>query len=162
MTSQRVVSCGGLCRWKVFLFCRVKLVVSAKRNEDIAPHNTDTMSTNLQTGSLFNLLMSGTNGQPKPEKGMGATILGWTDRRACTIVEVSKSGRSIKVQRDIATRTDDNGMSDSQSYSYEPDPEAPIQEFTLRKNGAYVEKGANMRGYRLRLGERKEYYDFSF
>jgi len=120
------------------------------------------MSTTLHTGSFFNLLMSGSNGQPVPEVGMGATILGWTDRKACTIVEVSASKRSIKVQRDIATRTDDHGASDSQSYNYERDPEGEVREFTLRKNGAYVEKGASMRGYRLRLGARNEYFDFSF
>lgn len=120
------------------------------------------MANTLQTGSLMNLLMSGPKGQPVPEVGMGATILGWTDRHACTIVEVSASKRSVKIQRDIATRTDDNGMSDSQSYSYEPDTEARVQEFTLRKNGAYVEKGASIRESRLRLGERDEYYDFSF
>mgnify|MGYP001576962564 CR=1 FL=1 len=36
-----------------------------------------------QTGSLINHLMSGSKGA-EPEVGMGATILGWSDRHPAT------------------------------------------------------------------------------
>lgn len=94
---------------------------------------------------------------------MGATILMWTDRLAVTIVEVSANGRRVVVQRDKATRTDSNGMSDAQSYTYEPDTDAPRQTFTLRKNGQWVRQGDNMgSGTKLSIGHRSHYHDYSF
>jgi len=123
--------------------------------------NTMTMRPGTDTGSLTNYLLSGTKGQPTPEVGMGATLLGWTDRHAYTIVEVA--ARRIGAQRDNAIRIDDNGMSESQDYRYEPQPTARVEHFTLRKNGAWVKEGESMRGgARLRIGDRREYYDFSF
>lgn len=94
---------------------------------------------------------------------MGATMLCWSDRHACTITAVSPSGKSIEVKRDIATRTDKNGMSESQDYSYKPNPNAPAQTFTLRKNGKWVAKGSTMNaGTHLLIGKRDQYYDCSF
>ena len=113
-------------------------------------------------GSLINAI-SGSNPDLIPEVGMGATILYWTDRRAATVIEVSKSGKQITVQYDKATRTDDHGMSDAQSYSYERNPNGATRVFTKRKNGQWIAKGDPLRGgQRLGLGYRKEYYDFSF
>lgn len=116
------------------------------------------------TGSLFNYLMSGKSGVV-PEVGMGATILCWTDRHAATIVEVKGTLKRpiIGVQRDIATRTDGNGMSDSQSYDYVPDTNAKVEYFTLRKDGTWVRDGETLKGgQRIALGYRKAYHDFSF
>jgi len=113
------------------------------------------------TNSLISNMMVA-NTQPVPEVGMGATIVMWTDRHACTIIEVSKSKRVIKVQYDKATRTDSHGMSDCQSYSYERDTEGQVKTFTLRKHGKYVQKGDSMRGTHLVIGRREEYYDYSF
>lgn len=108
-------------------------------------------------GNLTNRIMEHSAG--KPEVGLGCTICMYSDRHAATVVEVSKSGRQIVVQRDKATRTDGNGMSDSQSYTYERDPNGAKTRFSLRKNGAWREvKG----GDGLRLGTRDEHYDFSF
>lgn len=116
----------------------------------------------MRTGSLFNNLY-GNGTQTTPEVGMGATRLLWTDRVACTIIEVSKSGKQITVQRDKATRTDGNGMSDAQSYNYTSDPKGETSIYTLRKNGAWVRKGdGHKTGERLLIGTRREYYDFSF
>lgn len=113
------------------------------------------------TNSLTNFMLSGTKGQPDPEVGMGATKLMYTDRHACTIVEVK--GKTIGIQRDNAVRTDNNGMTESQDYEYSPNVNAPIEYFTQRKNGAWVKAKESMRGgTRLRIGERKEYYDYSF
>ncbi len=115
------------------------------------------------TGSVMNHLASGTRGAPTPEVGMGATGLGWTDRHAYTIVAVGPDAAWIDARRDVATRTDNRGMSDAQAYTYAPDPTAIPGRFTLRKNGAYVAKGDGMKnGYRLAIGYRAEYYDFSF
>lgn len=113
-----------------------------------------------QTGSLHNMLISGSR-MDVPQVGMGATILYWTDRHACTITEVSKSGKFVRVVEDKAIRTDSNGMSDCQSYRYEPGEGSP-RTFTLRKNGAWVEQGSSMRGTRLAIGARRHYYDYSF
>ena len=105
--------------------------------------------------------------QTTPEVGMGATITMHSDRHAATIVaiEVFKSGpkkgsiSKIQVQQDKATRTDKNGMSECQEYTYTPNPKAQVQEFTLRKSGSWQEVGGTSG---LIIGERDEYYDFSF
>lgn len=115
-------------------------------------------------GSLNNMVMDASViGAPTPEVGMGATDLLWTDRHAGTITWVSPDGKRLRWRRDKAIRMDDHGMCDCQSYRYEPNPDAAEYEFTLRKNGRWVRKGAPMRGSgSLGIGYRKEYYDFSF
>lgn len=96
-----------------------------------------------------------------PTVGMGATIQFWSDRQAATIIAVN--GRTVTVQADLATRTDDNGMSECQSYNYYPNPNGAIYKFSLRKDGRYHEVGVKMYGgCRLHIGVRDNYYDFSF
>jgi hypothetical protein len=112
-------------------------------------------------GSMTNLLLSGTKGAPKPEVGMGATLLMYSDRHPYTIVEVRNDGKLIGVQRDDAKRTDKNGCSESQEYEYSRCPDAPVEWYSLRKNGSYVLVGESMNGSPLRIGDREEYYDFS-
>ena len=98
-----------------------------------------------------------------PEPGMGATVLMYTDRHAATIVRVSRDRRTVWVARDTATRTDTNGMSESQTYAYTPGDWTQTACYTLRKNGRWVEKGVPMRGTpRLLLGHRRTYFDYSF
>lgn len=101
--------------------------------------------------------------QPKtPEVGMGCTILMFSDRHAATIVQVI-TPKKIVIQEDKATRTDTNGMSESQSYAYSANPTGHKHEVTLRKNGTWVIAGDSMRsGTILQIGERDEYYDYSF
>lgn len=113
----------------------------------------------MRHGSLTNLLMP--NASQTPEVGSGATISYWTDRRAATVIEATD--RVVKVQEDKATRTDKNGMSDSQSYTYEPNPRGAVHTFTKRKNGRFYEKGSAMgEGAKLSLGFRDEHYDYGF
>lgn len=113
-----------------------------------------------QTGSLLNHVISGCR-MAVPVIGMGATMLCWTDRHAATVTVIT-SPKRIGVVQDVATRTDKNGMSESQSYDYSPGTGAP-QFFTLRKNGAWVLEGESMKnGQRLAIGNRDEYHDFSF
>lgn len=117
------------------------------------------MKIGRETNSVMNLVMSGTSGQPSPEVGMGVTELHWTDRHAGTVTWVSKTGKTLRYRLDIAKRVDDNGMSESQTYEYEPDPTAA--ERTARQNrrtGAWKMTG----GPRLSLGVRRAYHDYSF
>jgi hypothetical protein len=100
-----------------------------------------------------------------PEVGMGATILGWTDRNPATIVGVQrfKSGqrkgeiRAVEVQEDHAVRTDQNGMSECQSYDFSPNEDAAVLVFRKRKDGRFGDSSAS-----LRIGSRDKYYDYSF
>lgn len=115
------------------------------------------MRLGTQTNSMTNYLMSGTKGQPTPERGMGATLLMWTDRHAYTIVKVTPC--TVHAQQDRAIRMDHNGMSESQEYTYEPNKSAPVEIFRKRKDGGYYRAGY---GSQLRIGERDEYHDYSF
>lgn len=115
----------------------------------------------MTTGSFINNLMQDAN-SPAPKVGMGATMLSWTDRDPATIIKVSKSGKKITVQPDKAIRTDSNGMSDSQSYTFERNPNAYTDEYSLRKNGRWVRVGESQNGSSLLVGHRSKYYDFSF
>jgi len=97
----------------------------------------------------------------EPKVGDGATIIMYTDRHAATVVAVN--GKTVKIQRDTATRTDSNGMSESQSYSYAPNIEAQVETFTLRATGRYVRQGDDENnGTKLTIGLRRTYHDFSF
>lgn len=111
------------------------------------------MRLGTETGSVMNHLMT-SSAQPEPVVGMGATICCWSDRHAATIVKVTQC--QIHVQEDIATRTDSNGMSDCQTYSYAPNPDAPVIVFRKTKRGWRSKSGG------LLIGTRREYYDYSF
>lgn len=91
----------------------------------------------------------------KPEVGMGATRCSYTDRYPYTIARVV-SERCLEVVADIATRTDDNGMSESQSYAYKPSSMPPIR-IRLGKTG-----WASSSGDRFVIGSRRRYHDYSF
>ncbi len=110
------------------------------------------MKLGTETGSLINHLMAG---GVQPKIGMGATILQWTDRTAGTIVKITPT--QIHVQEDNAVRIDNNGRSESQTYSYSPNPHGTIHIFRKTKRG-YRNKAGNA----LIIGERREYYDYSF
>lgn len=124
------------------------------------------------TNSVTNWLMSGTKGQPKPEVGMGATILSWTDRHAGTIIKVWTERKMLllEVQEDKATRVDKNGLSESQEYTYEANPAGPVTTYGLTKTkgwmSMYLSEAGRYRqiegGNGLRIGERRKYHDFSF
>lgn len=98
-----------------------------------------------------------------PTVGDGATISAYSDRYAGTIIAVSPSGKRITVQRDNYRRIDSNGMSDAQSYEYERDPKGVTYQFSLRKNGRWVQVGETLYGgLRCHIGVRSAYYDYSF
>lgn len=112
-----------------------------------------------RAGSLQNLLYDNAINEVAVEVGMGATVVSWTDRHAGTVIEVNASGSRIVVQEDTATRTDGNGMSDSQSYTFERNENGRTWVATRRKDGSYRLVGGKTR---VLLGHRDKYFDFCF
>ena len=101
----------------------------------------------MRHGSLQNLL-AGSTTEPITV-GMGATRIGWTDRHPYTVIEV-RSPKCLVLREDKATRTDNLGMSDCQSYEFNPDPDGRTVVVTLRKNGKWGGKGRFKQGAPLR------------
>jgi len=114
------------------------------------------MKLGSETGSLINHIASRA-ASPRPEVGMGATILMWSDRNPATIVWVSPSGKTIKIQQDTYRRTDQNGISEAQSYEYSRNPEAPVETARLTKRGWRVQGGCG-----ILIGNRERYRDPTF
>lgn len=104
--------------------------------------------------------------------GMGATICMHSDRHAGTVVSIDQKRGMFSVQRDKATRTDKNGCSESQDYDYTRDPNGALYLFKFNKKtnrvDEYVTNQSTGRfnkvkcGCGLIIGDRDEYYDFSF
>ena len=113
------------------------------------------MKLGTETGSLINHIYGSQEEGTYREVGMGVTILHWTDREAGTIVKVTP--KTIHVTEDKATRIDKNGMSESQEYTYETNPNAKPDIFRLTKRG-----WRNSAGNGLLIGIRRKYYDYSF
>lgn len=124
-------------------------------------------------GNLNNRLMEGPTAI-KPELGMGATLLAYSDRHAATVIKIVGTGFDgpsvIWVQLDTCTRTDGNGMSECQDYSYSPNPNGRIEYFKRdqknRWRQAYISKRGRYcftnGGNGLRLDSRDAYHDYSF
>lgn len=113
----------------------------------------------MNYGSLNNLISSqSTKGQPKPTIGLVLTVLHWTDRSTGQIVRVSDSGKTFWFTDDVITRTDNNGFSECQTYSYENNGTGPQTRVSLRKNGQWKTSSGNV----IQLGYRRAYHDFSF
>lgn len=120
-----------------------------------------------QGGSFHNRMDEiGVVGQPEPVAGMGATELFYSDRKAATVAVVENDSKGfakrIGIVRDNAIRTDSYGMSDCQSYRYEPGDGGTIF-YTKRKTGQWIREGDPMRGGRvLKIGVRDHHHDYSF
>lgn len=95
----------------------------------------------------------------RPEVGMGATEHLWSDRHAYTIIEVSPSLKTIKLQADNSRRIDTNGMSEVQEYEFTPNPKGPTRVACLRADGRYHIGG--VKGNPVSIGYRDAYYDFT-
>ena len=113
--------------------------------------------------------------------GFGGTDYMWTDSHAYSVCSVNpnwqnKNFEIIGVQRDNAERTDNNGMSESQSYKFTPNKESRIcylkSEIVETVNGKRKlyqpvswnenSKRWNKGGTAVTLGHRNEYHDYSF
>lgn len=97
----------------------------------------------------------------EPVVGMGATINFHSDSKAAILVQITHKGKRIVLQQDKTTRTDHNGISESQSYNYETDPDGGIYIATLRNDGRFRLVGSTS-GSTITIGIRREYYDYSF
>lgn len=131
---------------------------------------TNTMKLGTDTGSLINHVYSQSNVYV-PSVGEGATVLGWSDRQAATVVSVERKGKGhlIIVQYDTATRADNNGMSDAQEYEFTANPNGVKCTYRLwddgrlhsvykNDKGRYVKSGDGG----VRFGKRSQFYDYSF
>ena len=87
-------------------------------------------------GSLNNRLYENKMYCDKIEVGTYATKYYYTDREAYEVVEVINQ-EHIKIRQLNAIRTDNNGMSDCQSYRYESDLNSPIEELKFMRNNWY-------------------------
>lgn len=92
---------------------------------------------------------------------MGATLCGWSDRHAATIVEV-RNEKTIVVQRDNAKVVKGSIHDGSAEYEFSSNTEAGKMIYTLRKNGRWVLKGDSLNGSGVGVGFRCEYYDPHF
>lgn len=90
--------------------------------------------------------------------GVGATIYMYSDRIACTVVEVKSKCRAI-IQRDKVIRTDKTGAySENQEYRFERNINGMLYEIYCR-NGIWRVKDSKER---VVIGKRDEYYDYTF
>ena len=97
-----------------------------------------------------------------PTVGMGVTYCVGSDRYPYTVVEVV-SHRKIIVQADQFTRTDRNGLSESQRYDFERNTDAPKVILTFRSNGRWVRMRAPKNSSIFwQIGVRSAYLDPSF
>ncbi len=97
-----------------------------------------------------------------PELGQGATFYFLSDRCAATVVEIV-SPKHVVVQFDKTTRTDKNGLSEDQTYTFECDPKGKKYHIRQGLRGAWrVSRGQDYGGTLVVLGERHEYRDPSF
>jgi len=96
-----------------------------------------------------------------PQVGMGATECYVTDRFPYTIIKVDPKGKWFEAQEDNATRTDKNGMSDQQTYSYTPNPNGATRIVKKNRQGLWTTNGLK-KGQHWAIGIRRKYHDFSF
>lgn len=97
--------------------------------------------------------------ETNPVIGQGVTICLWSDREPATIINVTPSGKTITIQEDKWTRIDNNGLSESQEYEYEPNPGGTIHVARLRKDGTYRIVGSKTK---VSLRGRRKFHDFCF
>lgn len=102
----------------------------------------------------------------RPEVGMGATALLWTDRHAGTITRIVELGGKVTAvywREDNAELVSGSIFSEGQEYEYSANEAAPEIVYTLRKDGTYVRQGDALKnGQRLWIGVRQSYRDPSF
>lgn len=134
------------------------------------------MKLGTQTASVINNLYSReVIGEPAPVVGMGCTMLGWTDRRPGTIVEVVDL--ESKVYSTLIYVTEDEAfvykgsMQDgSAEYSFRQRIGAAQSMFRKNRvtgfweNARYNEKDRMVKsnGNGIMIGKREKYYDPSF
>lgn len=121
-----------------------------------------------ETGSLTNYMMGNCYQGPKPEVGMGVTILHWTDRSPATIIEVVSDEHFI-IQTDnykrINVKSEADVYSENQEYEYSPNPQGSVYHIKKCKRGKLKGqwRGDGVKnGIVIRIGEREKYHDHTF
>ena len=125
------------------------------------------------------------NDTTTPKVGDGATISGWTDSYACTVIAVNKTGTRATLQEDHAKLLNGSksGEPDAlvvesggfyghtsgvQRYEYTRNPEGTIYRVSLRtlKDGSKewkrVGTPTKRQGGSASMGERYRHYDYNF
>jgi hypothetical protein len=136
------------------------------------------MMQTLKTGSIINQYTNNTQlcCFDAVQIGTPATILAWTDRIPGTVINKFFKGNVciVEIQEDVATRIDNNGISEIQQYTFSRNPRGKIFIFKscFKKYSYYwveIEKNTKTNrfnlckhGYALYLGHREKYHDFSF
>ncbi len=101
-----------------------------------------------------------TNGPiESPKVGDPATMLLYSDSHAGTVVYVSPSGKTIRVQKDRAALVAGNTRSERQEYTYERNPDGPITTYRKTTRGW---SNRNAAASRCLVGVRREWRDPSF
>lgn len=131
----------------------------------------NTLTLSGKTNNLMSEVGMAQTANKDPQIGMGATLCMYSDRHAGTVISFDRQKKIIVIQRDEAIRTDKYGMSDMQEYEYKPNPNGGMYTFKFGKDNRWHEYVTNQSTGRLNkakggcgliLGERDEYYDFSF
>jgi hypothetical protein len=101
-----------------------------------------------------------------PKVGDGATIMGWTDMTPATVIHVSPSGKTVRLQIDKSQLSADwkpqilpGGFSGHCIYTYERDPAGAIMSVRLRKGGRWMVTNSSNR---VKFGVRHKFYDYNF
>lgn len=105
--------------------------------------------------------------------GEGATACYYSDRKAGTVVAISKSGKTMQVRRDNAVLNNKDELtfspggfcahvSGTQKYDYTPDADGAVTTFSLRSNGKWVEKGQEAHQGTKCIAGRHQFYDYNF
>lgn len=128
------------------------------------------MKLGTETASVNNWIYSrATIGEPEPVVGMGATILGWTDRNPATIVETFKVGKTqyIGITADEYKVISGSMHDGSAKYEFATRPDG-YRTYYRKRNGRWEETRKNdagrwiKAGGGIRIGERAKWYDPSF
>jgi hypothetical protein len=94
-----------------------------------------------------------------------ATVNGWSDRNPATIVK--RTAKTITIQRDNTAHMSGEGHDayangKGQVVVFTRDYDAPLERYTLRRNGRWIRSGESLRGRSLTVGHRDYYRDPSF
>lgn len=94
--------------------------------------------------------------------GDGATIQGWSDRSAGTVIAATKT--TVTIQMDTATPAEGYEYYGNQVHDFAANPQGLVRVFSVRKNGQLVVKGSPLgRGCTTAfIGSRNQYRDPSF
>jgi len=97
-----------------------------------------------------------------PVKGMGVTQGAGSDRYPYTILDVSPSGKQIRIQEDNATPGPGHNFYGSQCWVFTPNPNGRKITISLRKDGRWREVGSGRGSSGYGIGHRDKYIDPSF